>query len=340
MRKERLYFLDFIRALAAVMILLTHYNAHFLHFYLENPVPEHAIIALYPFNVYIGSVGVSLFFIISGAALMYVYGEKCKTAVFYKKRAFSIYPMFWLAYAAAYLYLFYVRKGNWFDTASMKAFPLTVIGMDGYLTGTVKTCYILGEWFLGCIILFYLVFPLMRKCLIQHPWLTWIIVMMLYVFFVWHNPFPMFSPSKQIPVRMPEFLFGMWFVRYRKKVSLYAALAGAGILVLNILLKPQISEHIQTTYVGISLFLVLVYLHRYLDSSLLRAVCKTVGKYSYAVFLTHHVIIDEITRTFSMGTINKFERYVLFLVCCVVTGIASVLLDKATQRCMLFGKER
>ena len=73
-------------------------------------MPEKAVLTTTVSNIYIGDWGVSLFFIISGAALMYVYEKKCELKTFYKKRFFSIYPMFWMAYIAAFIYSFYADK--------------------------------------------------------------------------------------------------------------------------------------------------------------------------------------------------------------------------------------
>ena len=71
MKRERIFYLDFIRALAVILILLTHYNALFLYM---DPQPLDKVVITYKIcNLYIGDFGVSLFFIISGAALMYVY---------------------------------------------------------------------------------------------------------------------------------------------------------------------------------------------------------------------------------------------------------------------------
>ena len=66
MSKERLFYLDFVRAFATIVILLTHYNA----IYLYAGMPEKAVISTTVCNIYIGDFGVSLFLIISGAALM------------------------------------------------------------------------------------------------------------------------------------------------------------------------------------------------------------------------------------------------------------------------------
>lgn len=87
MKKERLFYLDFVRAIAVISIVITHFNARFL--YLNPPMPEKAVLTTNVGNLYIGDWGVSLFFIISGAALMYIYQEKCDWKLFYKKRFFS-----------------------------------------------------------------------------------------------------------------------------------------------------------------------------------------------------------------------------------------------------------
>lgn len=64
-KRPRLFYLDLVRALAAIIIVITHFN---------NPyMIGHSVFAYEPFGIYIGGLGVSLFLIISGAALMYTY---------------------------------------------------------------------------------------------------------------------------------------------------------------------------------------------------------------------------------------------------------------------------
>lgn len=67
-KKPRLFYLDWIRAIAAILIVVTHFNNPYLEpmrFFVNRP-----------FGIYIGGLGVSLFLIISGAALMYNYGDR------------------------------------------------------------------------------------------------------------------------------------------------------------------------------------------------------------------------------------------------------------------------
>ena len=112
MKKERIFYLDFIRAIATISILLTHFNAIYIFGY-PNQIDK-LVITGSVFGLYIGDFGVSLFFIISGAALMFVYGEKIDLKKFYINRFKALYPMFWLAYAIVFLYFFYLPYTNFF----------------------------------------------------------------------------------------------------------------------------------------------------------------------------------------------------------------------------------
>ena len=84
MKRERIFYLDFVRAVATISIIFTHYNALFIY-NTSIPMPQKAILTMTVGNVYIGSWGVSLFLIISGAALMYVYENELDVLKFWKK---------------------------------------------------------------------------------------------------------------------------------------------------------------------------------------------------------------------------------------------------------------
>ena len=319
MKKERIFYLDFVRAIAVVLILMTHYNAVYL--YAEQP--DKVFITAQIGNIYIGNFGVSLFFIISGAALMYVYDEKCELINFYKKRFLSIYPMFWIAYFIAFLYQFYVNKG--IDlTVPKRNILLTFFGFDGYFAAVMPTFYILGEWFLGCIILIYIVFPLLRYFIRTHPVALAVVAMALYVIFLFIPS--RLNPVEVVPLRMPASLIGMYYIEYIKKIKWPVALGALAVLVVNTIVAPQFDVTIQTTYIGISAFLVLAFISDYLDFAGVHRCCSVISKYSYAVFLVHHVIIMAMTATFDPTQISRFYSYLLFLACCVVIALFAKLL--------------
>lgn len=323
MKKERIFYLDFVRTIAVFLVLLTHYNARYLSYYMNPAMPQNAIISLYPFNIYVGNLGVSLFFIISGAALIGVYKKKCDLKNFYKKRFLSIYPMFWIAYIIAFLYLFFSIKQMYCAEVPKYNFIYTILGLDGYLNGVVPNYYILGDWFIGMILLLYLVFPLIRKQYLANSIRLYIIIILMYIPFAVYNWFPRFAPAKMLVVRIPEFVFGMIFLDKIKKVKPWMLFVSVVVLGLNMIIKPALPESIQTTYIGIAFFMVLAFSAEYVNCQMLRVICSSISKYSYAIFLTHHFIIDQICSRFMMNSLTRSARYMLFVLCVAVTALIS-----------------
>ncbi len=72
LKKPRLFYLDFVRAFALIMVLLCHFNVPLV----PTPPRTANVISTTMGGIYIGAFGVGLFFIISGAALMYVYQDE------------------------------------------------------------------------------------------------------------------------------------------------------------------------------------------------------------------------------------------------------------------------
>ena len=60
-----------------------------------------------------------------------------------------------------------------------------------------------------------------------------------------------------------------------------------------------------------------------LDKPLPRAVCAKAAKLSYAVFLTHHVIIQRLVRGFDLAALSRRDTAILFCVYLLATYAAS-----------------
>lgn len=325
--KKRLFYLDFIRAFATVAIILTHYNALFLY-NVWPQTPEKAVITLRVANVYIGGFGVSLFLIVSGAALYYVYQDKFDVKVFYKKRFVSIFPMFWLAYFIAFAYNFYSSRGMIPQGIPKQNILYTVFGIDMWASCFgVRTFALVAEWFLGLILIVYIVFPLIRLAFLKCPRLLAVCAIAMYALSLWKV-----NSSVTLFARLPEFLFGMYFVRYIKEVKWPVALASMLVLVANTILRPGFNEMIQVVYVGIASFLVLVYLSKFLGARWFKQLCGKIGKYSYACFLVHHFVIYRVTEKFDLGTLSVAKSYMLFLVVLFAIVLATIAIHKLNDK--------
>lgn len=332
MKKERIFYLDFIRAIATFTIVLTHYNALFL--YLPQPRPDKCLLLYRIFNIYIGNWGVSLFFIISGAALMYTYDKKFGLWDYYKRRMKSIYPMWWIAYimAASYWFLKYKTYNPWGVPSNEKwKIILSILGFDAYFEGATPVFKFIGEWFLGCIILMYIIFPLLRRAVqnIKTSMILVPVIILLYFLGIYKNN-TLLATDILVYVRIPEFLFGMIYMKYWKNnCSKVCVCVSVLVLAMNQIVHPSINATVQTTYVGIASFLCLVFIAEFLQRiKLVKLLSTIISKYSYPVFLLHHLIIYEIAANFDLNNISEGMNAILFLIICEIVAIGAYLLYK------------
>lgn len=108
-------------------------------------------------------VGLAWFFLLSGAALCLQWQGRFDARRYFVGRAAATYPAFWLGFGALFLYG-EVLHGNNADIPRWRVI-FSVLGLDGYLAPVTVTFYKIGEWFLGVILILYLVFPLLLRCM-------------------------------------------------------------------------------------------------------------------------------------------------------------------------------
>lgn len=336
--RKRVFYLDLVRALATVLVVITHFNNPYLH-----QAQKRHVFAYEPFGVYIGNLGVSLFLIISGAALMMTYGgPRLDLRVFYWKRFKGIYPMFWTAWILGTLYFFLANQGVARNHAPTRTFLFTFFGVDGMAANFhIQTMYLLGEWFLGFIVLFYIVFPLLRWAVMTYPKTTAAAIFVIYaVTFVLLNEIPHSFPNLIVlPLRLPELAFGMYFVRYVHRLPTWAILPWvlpcACVLIISAR-RPLLNEDFATPFVGVACFFILAMAARYLDVGPVREPVALIAKYSYPIFLVHHVVIMKIFESTDTRAFSTLQLYMLFAAMSIIVFGLSVGLHRLNANVVAF----
>lgn len=214
---ERLFYLDVIRMASAILIVVYHFSMS-----IELPFGSRSVDILHATaNGSWGMTPVYCFFMVSGASLMHRYGNEKRLDIknFYKKRFLSIYPLFWIAYVLGFLAVFWQLKGL-YDVPTWSLI-WSVLGIDGWIVNWVPTFYMVGEWFLGSIILLYLLFPAVRYLWKKAPGWTMLSAAAAAGVLFFYHPFPM--DIKQDPViDLFYFLLGAWIERTRSQMALWA----------------------------------------------------------------------------------------------------------------------
>ena len=161
-------------------------------------------------------VGLAWFFLLSGAALCLQWQGRFDARRYFVGRAAATYPAFWLGFGALFLYG-EVLHGNNADIPRWRVI-FSVLGLDGYLAPVTVTFYKIGEWFLGVILILYLVFPLLLRCMETAAHRRVLALCMALLAVVWPLVCPApWRPGDTVLGRLPAFALGVWFGTLLKK---------------------------------------------------------------------------------------------------------------------------
>lgn len=102
------------------------------------------------------------------------------------------------------------------------------------------------------------------------------------------------------------------------------------------MLPEEIPEDVATTLVGISAFLILVVVGRYVAIQPVRALVDLIAKYSYPIFLVHHVVIMVLFEKINVAGFVPVQRYTMLAATCVIVFGLSVALVRITDHIVAF----
>ncbi|OPJ59528.1 acyltransferase family protein [Clostridium chromiireducens] len=324
--RKRVFYLDFIRAISVMLIITYHFN---VQIGLHNINTKYVMIQNFA-NENIGSIGITLFIMISGMALMLNYKDNLDMELFIKKRITTLYPIYWIGYILTFIILAIIIRGIPVSAEGW-SFVFTIVGMDGFLYYIVPNFYLIGEWFFGFIIILYLIFPIARILLLKYPKRTLGIVIIVYIFLTSHyGRLFQIDVVRNPLIRLLDFMFGMSLAVYMKEIKSYQFLVG--IIGLIILLGVPLNiSHIYIAFLaGALVFICLIYISKYIRLESVRKLISFISKYSFAAILTHHNIIAQILNRFNNTQISIQCTYLLYIVVLMITFLAAFCLFELT----------
>lgn len=327
MKKEREKSFDVIRTLATLGIIIFHYSYNYI---------EYSIGGSHPFfgkfiNGDWGSCFVAIFFMLSGASLYLSHPDYENPLKFYAKRWLSIFPIFYLAYIPAYI-ANSIKLNMLYWGGDRKNIIYTILGIDGYLLnpGYVQNYYRLGEWFLGAIIMIYLLYPLLRF-IFSKKIAAYIFTLILFVLYYMNlcNDWFSIADGKNMLTCTFNFWIGMWISKYKQdlknKIVLMISFA---VSILFAVIPFDLPELFIATIIASAWFLILLNISviicevKYIDKSI-----SLYSKYSFGMFLVHHLIIYAYMERFANLSVNTFFWFVHMIILIILIGIAGYLLS-------------
>jgi len=292
----RLHNLDYLRGLAAFGIMIFHY--------LSWTTGEFSSES---FMGRVGLYGVSIFYVLSGLTLFYVYHDRMKPDMadvldFFKKRIFRILPLLWIATIIS----IFVFQGGY---VTPKSLFLNLTGLFGFVQwdSSIAT----GAWSIGNELVFYVFFPffiLLYKKFKPGFVVFALIVFIIYFYFAFsilddsssfEDPIQRkyyFNPLNQLALFLGGYLIGLIFrnVKFSPLVSI--GLLATGVLIFVFYPATGVRLHLVTGFCRVALtlscFLICLSFYKlqfnlptFADKGF-----KMLGEASYSVYLLHPIV--------------------------------------------------
>lgn len=345
---SRLHWMDGLRILGCVLVCVSHFNEYLT----GSSDGGNAFVVSTFLGLNLGGLGVALFFLLSGAALMHVYGTRLDVSDYAKRRFLDIYPQYWVAYV-----LIFLLAALWGFPREAPAWTiiLTVLGIDGYAGRLgepfAPNFYLVGEWYIGCQLVMYMLFPLLRKLVRRSPWLTLAgsaVVSALGMAVVGGSPGLLgeFSanPNWLVTSHLPEFCFGMVMMERWRHVSRPPVLAAcAGFLAFTTLVIPGVGGN-TIPYVfewAIAAASLTVCVRRCAERFPIAALDELATRASalcFPAFLVHHVILSRVFSLLAgfgpMGLRLEAEAALLSIACIVSLAVVVARISRALKRAL------
>mgnify|MGYP004448378005 FL=1 len=293
MNKKRIYSLDCMRVVAFICIIVYHFFVHLQingSFYLTDQ-----FVVGGNSNMHVATLAVGVFFILSGFGLMLSANKSFDLKRYYLGRVTKILIPFWVTYACYFVYKCIIAGGWPFVNVGRKTFVFTILGMDEWVSmlGIPTMSLGIGEWFLGNLMVLYLVFPLLRWCLLKFPWITRLAVLALYCFIAFNYHYNVVVHMNPF-LKGCEFFIGMCLAMDYEKINKHVGWAGLAALLLFRFCPVElpIPQALKITLLATLVFVMFLCLNGVFEKhEKVNRLFKTVSAYSYEIFLVHHIFI-------------------------------------------------
>lgn len=268
-------------------------------------------------------IGLAWFFLLSGAALCLQWQGRFSARRYFVGRVAATYPAFWLGFAALFVYG-EILHGNNADIPRWRV-VFSVLGLDGYLAPVTVTFYKIGEWFLGVILILYLVFPLLLWCMETPLRRRALGVLMAVLAVVWPLVCPApWEAGHTVLGRLPAFALGVWFGSSLKNNVQSSYRICIGLAVCPLLWVDAVPRLAVLLVLAAVLFWAVYAAGQRLPRRFCPALRRLAG-WCYGVYLVHHVLLTlvflRVAARFDLPLTGMFPAYLV-----VSFALAAVLM--------------
>lgn len=338
--KKRIIGFDILRIIGVFSIFCGHFTIEYIYSAYGH---DELIFSLNDLFNAIARPSCILLFMISGYALMYNGEDKLSAKAYYMRRFKSLYIPFYVVYLFAFLMVFLVYDRTVGHPELGEMVPIhravyTVLGIDGFMNNFAPNFYLIGEWFMSCIVICYGIFPILKLISKGFVYIVYTILLAGYFLLLFQNPFDI-SPMTNPLLMLVYFYTGIIAYKLLQEERLGKLIRTSSAIVSVILAVPllgniDLSERVlEVLYYAwsIALFLFFKDVSMNTEGKIFSALKYGAG-ISWYVILVHHVIILVLFTHHPVCDYSKRELLAMFLVCFFVTWLAAYWAKKLSNK--------
>lgn len=292
--KNRDFSLDFCRVVISAFVIIYHFSCHTTYYYK-------------PLSIILDGAFINfIFFIISGFSLFYKYNRKFSVSKYFFKRARKIYPLFYLMTIIFFLRILIIAP-NFLENIPYYSYFLSILGLDGYLSARAGSVGFAGDWFIGLMLLIYLLYPLLCKANKKIPFCTLLILEILYVIWFRFDLINISSIYFPIIFGVLGVYIGMMLNRYKNYIfnKPIVFIFAFVFVAVSCIFDLKYGYFLNTVFYTCA-FICIYYIGKLLcKNEFIALLLAFLSKYSYGVLLCQHQIILIILQYFQIINVSS-----------------------------------